>query len=178
MSDLEIRRVVTGHDAEGRAVCVEDANAPRLIQSPRRPGVAGVDLWKTERSPAPLADPDRTLEGPISLPPPAGGTVFRIVEFQPEDARSQAGVDPAQAFSHLGAQQNLVENARHPLMHRTDTIDYAVVLCGEITLLLDEEDVALHAGDVVVQRGTNHAWSNRGDEPCRVAFVLVDGTAG
>jgi quercetin dioxygenase-like cupin family protein len=74
----------------------------------------------------------------------------------------------------MGAAGNTVASARHPHMHRTDTVDYAVVLQGSITMLLDEEDVELSAGDVVIQNGTNHAWANRGEVPCLIAFVLID----
>lgn len=178
MSDLDIRRVVTGHDAGGRAVCIEDGFAPRRIRNPRRPGVAVADLWRTDRAPASLEQGDRTLEGPVALEPAETGTVFRIVEFQPEDARALDDVDPSEAFAAMGAEDRLVPNARHPFMHRTDTVDYAVVLSGEIILLLDDEDILLRAGDVVVQRGTNHSWANRGQEACRMGFVLVDAARG
>ena len=77
----------------------------------------------------------------------------------------------------MGASHNIVENARHPFMHRTESVDYAIILQGEITMLLDESEVHLKAGDVLVQRGTNHAWSNRGTETCYIAFILVDATA-
>ena len=174
MPDLKVRRVVTGHDERGRAICVADGPAPRLISNPRRPGVAGADLWRTHEAPASLEAADRTMEGPTSLVPPVGGTVFRIIEFLPEHAHSSEGIDAAEAFAAMGARENLVENARHPFMHRTETIDYAVILSGEITMLLDEDDIVLRAGDTVVQRGTNHSWANRGSEPCRVGFVLVD----
>ena len=95
----------------------------------------------------------------------------------PEDPEVMKTLDGKAAFAEMGAGANVVENARHPWMHRTDSVDYAIVLTGEIYMLMDEEkdDVLLKAGDVVVQRGTNHAWANRGTEPCSIAFVLVDG---
>ena len=74
----------------------------------------------------------------------------------------------------MGAGANIVEGARHPFMHRTDSLDYAVVLTGEIYMIMDEDEYLLKAGDVVVQQGTNHAWSNRGSEPCQIAFILID----
>ena len=86
-----------------------------------------------------------------------------------------ATLDGKSAFAEMGAAANIVEGARHPFMHRTDSVDYAVILSGEIIMLLDEDEVHLSAGDVVVQRGTNHAWSNRGTEPCVIAFILIDG---
>jgi quercetin dioxygenase-like cupin family protein len=86
-----------------------------------------------------------------------------------------ATLDGRSAFAEMGAADNIVDDARHPFMHRTDSVDYAIILTGEIYMLLDDEDVLLKAGDVVIQRGTNHAWSNRGTETCIIAFVLVDG---
>ena len=111
------------------------------------------------------------------LAPPPRGTVFRIIEFLPEDPEVIKTIDGKAAFAEMDASDNVVEDARHPFMHRTDTIDYAVILSGSITMLMDDEadDVEFNAGDVLIQRGTNHAWSNRGAEPCRIMFVLVDG---
>ena len=111
------------------------------------------------------------------LAPPPRGTVFRIIEFLPEDPDETRTLDGKAAFADMGASHNIVENARHPFMHRTDTVDYAVILSGSITMLMDDEadDVEFNAGDVLIQRGTNHDWSNRGAEPCRIMFVLIDG---
>jgi quercetin dioxygenase-like cupin family protein len=109
------------------------------------------------------------------LHPPTNGTIFRTVEFEPEDPEVIRKIDGKAAFAEMGAAHNVVEGARHPYMHRTDSVDYAVILSGEIDMLLDDSEVHLKAGDVVVQRGTNHAWANRGTESCIIAFVLVDG---
>jgi mannose-6-phosphate isomerase-like protein (cupin superfamily) len=106
--------------------------------------------------------------------PPRGGTVFRIVEFPPETAEARR-LDSDAMHSSLGdgaPKRGLPP--RHPAMHRTRTVDYAVVMTGEIDMLLDDSEIHLKAGDVLVQQGTNHAWVNRGTEPCRIAFVLVD----
>jgi mannose-6-phosphate isomerase-like protein (cupin superfamily) len=168
-----IRRVVTGHDALGRAVVAMDGPAGAVLHRPSRPGVALTDLWATSGTPAAPPDGD-PVDRPVVLQPPAGGTVFRIVQFDPEDPGALARADGATAFAAMGAAGAVVANARHPYMHRTDTVDYAVVLQGSITMLLDNEDVELSAGDVVIQNGTSHAWANRGLVPCLVAFVLVD----
>ena len=111
------------------------------------------------------------------LAPPPRGTVFRIIEFLPEDPDETRTLDGKAAFADMGASHNIVENARHPFMHRTDTVDYAVILSGSITMLMDDEadDVEFNAGDVLIQRGTNHAWSNRGAGRGRIMFVLIDG---
>lgn len=170
----KFRRVVTGHDAKGKAVVASDAEAFNILQRPNRPGVTLTNLWQTATTPAEFGGPEETVDGPFVLHPPKHGTVFRIVEFEPEDPEVLATLDGKAAFAEMGAAHNVVENARHPFMHRTDSVDYAIILTGEITMLLDDSEVHLKAGDVVVQRGTNHAWSNRGTETCQIAFVLVD----
>ena len=168
-----VRRVVTGHDAQGRAVVVMDGPAASVLNRPSRPGVALTNLWATSDTPTTRTDRD-PVDRPVVLPPPPGGTVFRVVQFDPEDRQALARADGAAAFADLGAAGNAVASQRHPYMHRTDTVDYAVVLQGSITMLLDDEDVELSAGDVVIQNGTSHAWSNRGQAPCLIAFVLID----
>ena len=115
-----------------------------------------------------------TRSRPGQLAGPPAGTVFRIIQFDPEDPGALAHADGTTAFAAMGAAGTVVAGARHPYMHRTDTVDYAVVLQGSITMLLDDEDVELSAGDVVIQDGANHAWANRGHAPCLMAFVLID----
>jgi len=176
-----IRRVVTGHDSNGKAIVVEDRAAPVVRTDPKRPGYAMTQLWITDASPAFVGnDPDPTSR-PITLSPPANGTVVRIIEFPPAalELRDVDAKTAAEAFSMFGQAKALTGKAaapaRHPFMHRTETVDYAVVLSGEIVMLLDDSEVALSAGDVAIQRGTHHAWTNRSDAPCRMLFVLVDG---
>jgi mannose-6-phosphate isomerase-like protein (cupin superfamily) len=169
-----IRRVVTGHDADGKAIVVRDGRAANTFISPARPHVALTDLWAAPAAGTEMDQDVDPVDRPLLLHPPEGGTVFRIVQFDPEDPAQLAQADGTRAFAGMGAGGDVVASARHPYMHRTETIDYAVVLSGSITMMLDEQDVQLQAGDVVVQDGTNHAWSNRTTEPCRIAFVLVD----
>jgi quercetin dioxygenase-like cupin family protein len=140
---LNIRRVVTGHDANGRAVVMIDETC-RNLQS-RRPGHASCVVWTTDTAPADNSRNEDGAERKVATTCP-GGTVFRIIEFSP-------GVAPRN--------------------HRTDSIDYAIVLSGEIDMELDDGSVHLKAGDVLVQRGTIHNWVNRGTAPCRIAFVLI-----
>jgi quercetin dioxygenase-like cupin family protein len=175
-----IRRVVTGHDSNGRAVVISDAAAPFVVTNEHRPGWSATDIWRTSETPAVIvsATSEPTL-GPRRQLPAKGGTVFRINTYPPETAADRA-VDPEisrRAFAALGNEQASTygKGGRHPMMHRTSTIDYAIVLSGEITMILDDQDVLLKAGDVVIQCGTNHAWSNRSDAPCVVAYVLIDG---
>jgi hypothetical protein len=176
----KIRRVVTGHDAKGKAIVISDGLAPAVRTNPLRPGHISVDLWKTGASPVVLSaeEPDPTL-GPKQIHPPSHGTIIRISEIAPE-TEAIRNLPPEQArevFKSMGNEDasTFGHGGRHPFMHRTETIDYAVVLAGEIVLLLDDEDLHLKAGDVVIQRGTNHAWSNRSSEPCRMLYVLIDG---
>ena len=176
-----VRRVVTGHDRNGKAIVISDGPAPAVRTNPLRPGHVSVDLWKTAASPVLLSreESDPTT-GPKQIHPPPNGTIIRISEIAPESAAIR-NLDPQKArevFTAMGNEDasTFGRGGRHPFMHRTETIDYAVVLAGEIDLLLDDEDVHLKAGDVVIQRGTNHAWSNRSDKPCRMLYNLIDGT--
>ncbi len=175
----EFRRVVTGHDENGRAVVVSDAVATQFLERPSRPGVRLTNFWIERGSPAEYDGPTETCTGNFVLHPPPKGSTFRCVEFLPEDPEVMKTLDGKAAFGEMGASANIVEGARHPFMHRTDSLDYAIVLSGEIWMMMDdkEDDLLLKTGDVVIQRGTNHAWSNRGKEPCVIAFVLVDGVA-
>jgi quercetin dioxygenase-like cupin family protein len=176
-----IRRVVTGHDDTGKAVVISDGLTPTLKTNPLRPGHKSTEIWRTHAMPAANSrtEGDPTVNGPHTIHPAPCGTVMRVAEWAPEPAEIR-GLTPEQARAIFKAMGN--ENAstfgrggRHPIMHRTQTVDYAVILEGELTLLLDDEVVDLKAGDVVVQRGTNHGWRNVSDKPCRILFVLLDG---
>ena len=160
------RRVVTGH-RNGKAVVLFDAPAPnrRLRQAS---GLVSTLIWVTDESPADISrTADRSLRE-IGVPPPPNGSIFRVVEFPPQrEPMSRDAVLAEMGIANQGV-------ARHAGMHRTRSIDYAVVMEGEIDMLLDDSEVHLRAGDVLVQQGTNHAWVNRGSRPCRVAFVLID----
>ena len=168
------RLVITGNNDRGRSVIVSDRDAPHIRVFERYGGTAVTDLWITTSMPA---DNKRVtdLDGrDFTIEPPPQGTVFRVIEYPPDAVRF-ANMDREAAFREMGASHAMVkENARHPGMHRTETLDYAVVLSGEIYAVMDEDEVLLKPGDCLVQRGTSHAWSNRSDERCRIAFVLVD----
>jgi len=173
----EFRRVVTGHDENGVAIIESDQTATHILERPNRPGVRLTNFWLTDGTPAEYDGTTETCEGQFILHPPQNGSVFRCVEFLPEDPEVMAKLDGKAAFAEMGAGDNIVQNARHPWMHRTDSVDYGIIMSGEIWMLMDDEseDVLLKAGDMVVQRGTNHAWANRGKESCVIAFVLIDG---
>jgi len=161
-----VRRIVTGH-RDGKSVVLFDGAAlnQRLRQAS---GLVSTLLWVTDESPADVAGTvDRSLRE-IGVPPPPRGTIFRVVDFPPgEAARSREAILREMGVGDQG-------EARHPGMHRTGSIDYAVVMEGEIDMLLDDSEVHLRAGDVLVQQGTSHAWANRSGGNCRIAFVLID----
>ena len=175
-----VRRVVTGHDKDGKAVVISDGPAPFVHVNPINPEWYSTDIWRTHETPARIdAATDEPTLGPRRQMPTKHGTVLRINHFPPETqtVREMTPEDSRRAFAALGNETAATfgRGGRHPLMHRTETIDYAIVLAGEITMVMDDSDVVLKAGDIVVQRGTNHAWSNRSDAPAIVAFVLIDG---
>ena len=168
-----VRRVVTGHDGQGRAVVASDGPAPATDVA-AVPGTVFHEIWATEASPAPIDATDPTM-GTLRLRPPERGTRIRIVDIPPDAVQDALTPEEATAaFAQIGAPE-AHGGGPHALMHRTETVDYGIVLAGEVWLVLDEGETRLLPGDVVVQRGTSHAWSNRTDETARMAFVLVDG---
>lgn len=170
-----IRRVVTGHDAAGRSVLVTDGPAPHVYR--RSPGSAVVtELWETRSAPADNRDNSEVTDHPFRLAPPRNGTVFRVIEYPPDKQRI-AALEQQRASADDGSGHGAAfdrGSPRHPGFHKTSSVDYAVVLSGEIYAMMDEGEVLLTAGDVLIQRGTNHAWSNRTNETAVVAFVLID----
>ena len=180
MSLPPVRRVVTGHNARGAAIIQQDGTAPRVQLIGGERGALFHELWNTRATPAPIdAASGEPPEDGIVLAPPANGTRIRVVDFPPEDADAAISEDERRArFAEIGAVDALAGGEaakRHPFMHRTETIDYGIVLEGEIVLIMDEGETTVRAGDIVIQRGTNHGWANRSNRPCRVCFVLIDG---
>ncbi len=144
---LQVRRVVTGHDDSGRAVVVIDEVAKNIVR--KRPGYESAVIWSTESFPADNTDPTDGATRNVATSVP-NGTVFRVVCYEP-------GVTPR--------------------VHRTDSLDYAIIISGEIDMELEPgAEVHLKAGDVVVQRGTVHNWIHRGSVPCVIAYVLTSAT--
>lgn len=172
-----IRRIVTADDANGRSRIAEDAPAKAVRTVSERPGYRSVNVWRTEAAPAPINAPDTVEQHQGILPPGNGGSILRIIDFPPELA------DPAERKRQIqatfggmfsDAHHDKREGA-HPGMHRTHTVDYAILLEGEIWAVMDEGETLMRAGDVLIQRGTNHAWANRSNRTARIAFVLIDG---
>lgn len=178
---MSIRRIVTGHDASGASVIQEDGTPPRVRRVGGDHGPLFHEIWNTRETPARLdRNSGEPAEAGIQLAPPRGGTRIRVLDIPPDDA-SIARLTPEQARAHFAevgagaAASHSGAGSRHAFMHRTETIDYGIVLEGELTLILDRDETVVRAGDIVIQRGTNHGWANRSGEPCRIAFILIDG---
>lgn len=168
----EVRRVVTALDSNGRAVALADGAV--ALTSLRSPNPAG-EMWVTSQYPPDYSWKEDRAKTKVGLIPPANGTIFRIVDFPPMKAdveKMDVNTMMKVVGDHAPAKGVPV---RHPMMHRTRSLDYAIIMSGEIDMLLDDGEVHLKAGDVVVQQATNHAWVNRGKEVCRIAFILMDG---
>lgn len=167
----KVRRIVTGHNAAGRSVIVSDTLLPPGEIDPGQPMRVG--LWLTDRAPASNAgNDDPVADGMLPRIPPQhrGGSVIRITDIPPDASRA---FDPHELASR-GAIVTPDRSAIHPGFHQTHTVDYAVCLEGEVWAMLDEGETLMKAGDVLIQRGTQHAWSNRGTQTCRMLFVLLD----
>lgn len=168
----EIHRVVTTLDANNRSTTLIDRVETLSVA---KSGNAGILLWTTNSAPAGFSFTADTAQKEIGINPPDNGTAFRVVEFAPLDAATEAKLPSNLMMNFVGdhAPARGV-TVSHPLMHRTRSVDYAIIMDGEIDMMLDDKTVHLKAGDIVVQQATNHAWLNHGKEPCRVIFVLMD----
>jgi hypothetical protein len=167
----KVRRIVTGVNASGRSYVVSDSLLPTAEVAPGEPIRTG--LWLTGSAPASnQSTHDPAPDGVIfrTPPPDRGGSVIRITDIPPESVRQY---DP-EDLARRGCKTTPERSARHPAFHATDTVDYAICLEGEVWAMLDEDETLMRAGDVLIQRGTFHAWSNRSDRVCRMLFVLID----
>ena len=170
---MQARRVVTGHNEQGQSVILFDDHASNVTHIPSWEGLYVTELWVTSESPIDNAGTkDRSLR-PMKHDPDAHGTIFRLVEIPSE---SKTTFRPEGIFQELGSQNrpNEADRGRHPTMHKTNSIDYLVVLSGEMVMEMEDGSTLLKQGDCIVQRGTNHAWVNRSDKPCLLAAVLID----
>jgi hypothetical protein len=171
--------VVTGHDENGKAIVCSSGPLPKAVEIAAIPGTVFHEVWSTDAAPASGGNSPDPTRGALMLPPPARGTRIRFVDIPPDTPEFlvQGAARMKDAFTQAGdaAVSTVTAGSPHPLMHRTESIDYGVVIEGELTLVLDDSEVRLAPGSVVVQRGTNHAWANRSGRPCRMLFVLVDG---
>jgi hypothetical protein len=169
-----VRRIVTDHDTNGKAIVTMDGPAPN-VRTRAASGLTATQIWMTEESPANIErhdDPSLRING---TSPPPRGSICRVVEFPPIGDLGK--IDHEAVLKEMGVSHggDHGKPARSPFMHRTRSIDYAICLEGEIDMLLDDTEVKMRAGDVMVQQGTNHAWVNNSDKICRICFVLIDG---
>jgi hypothetical protein len=174
-----VRRILTGTNAAGRSYIEQDGPSPAVLTMDSRPGYANANLWRTLGADASVNAVD-TITQHKGVLPPKHGTVLRVIDIppeakDPEERRTQTASVFAAMFPDATQHAHDVV-ARHPGMHLTDTVDYAILLQGELVAIMDDGETVMHAGDVLIQRGTNHAWANRSDEIARIAFILVDGT--
>ena len=169
-----MRRIVTGHNEKGKSMITLDGPPARSIGE----DVGGLfELWNTDGEDINSTDNLDRADQDIILSPPSGGTKFRYFQINPipEGIPENVMQDmAAEAFEKIGAAHHRIDTSKHPAMHKTETIDYIILLKGDVTLILDEEEIDLEPFDVVVQRGTNHAWVNNGTEPALLIAVLVD----
>lgn len=171
---IPVRRIVTGHNAHGKAIIAQDEVSPFILSEASIPGLVVTDLWKTFSTPADNTGNTEPCSSAITLTPPKHGSVFRTVQFPP-DASYKDHWNPEEHFAAMGSAGTLDQQGdRKVAMHRTHSVDYAIVISGEIYALLDEDETLMRPGDVLIQRGTNHGWSNRSNAPALVAFVLID----
>lgn len=173
-----VRRIVV-IDENDKSKAIADGPSPDVRTDPARPGFTSTRIWVTDSTPVRLKDLRESLDAPHTLLPPTQGSVCRVVTFPP-DASYIGRVGPKEVrayFEAMGSPQASTwsADALHPYMQKTRTLDFCLVIEGEIALVLDTEEVNLKAGDTVVQRGTNHAWSNRSTRPCVIAFSSHDG---
>jgi hypothetical protein len=174
-----VRRIVCIDENE-KSRAISDAPVRDVRTDPARPGYTATRVWVTDKTPARIEGVTDTLSMPHTLEPPRGGSVCRIVTFPPDAAwEGKVGAKEVQEYFFAAGSpraSTYSANAPHPYMQKTRTLDLCLVLEGKITLVLDTEEVHLQAGDTVVQRGTNHAWSNRSQAPCTIAFSMHDGS--
>ena len=169
-----LRRIITGHDKNGQSIISIDGPPARILGE----DVGGLfEIWNTDGEIINTLDTTDRADIDVILSPPKNGTKFRYFEIKhtPKNiSREKLEAATAKAFELMGASHERVDTTRHPSMHKTKTIDYIILLKGNVTLLLDNDEVSLKPFDVVVQRGTNHAWVNNGEKPALLIAVLID----
>ena len=173
-----IRRVVTGHDDQGRSIVVSDGESPSVFRS-QHINLASSEIWATEAAPSIPVDGD-PMTSPLHDLPSVVGSRFRVVEMPPDSAMVTEGGDAGAGLAAYAEHSPGIMAGMHPDnpgMHVTDTVDYGIVLSGAVALELDDGvKVELASGDCVVQNGTMHAWRVLGDEPCVMAFIMIGAT--
>ncbi len=169
----ETNRIVTGHTPDGESTVIYADRGKNVTELQSWPGLFVTELWVTDEMPIDNSGLSDNSLRPMRHDPTASGTIFRLVEIPPE---SKTTFDAKGIFVELGSDNKPSDedSARHPTMHKTDSVDYLVVLTGRMTMVMEKGEIELAQGDCIVQRGTNHAWVNKHDEPCVLAAILID----
>lgn len=178
MSFPPIHRVVTGHDADGKAIFVSNGPLSTIRELESIPGMIFHEVWETRGTPAAVDNGPDPTEGPLSHQAPRHGTIIRFVDFPPDSSYlAEAEARMKELFKEVNDVEALTvkPDSPHPMMHRSEAVDYGIVIEGEMTLVLDDSEVLLTPGSVVVQRGTNHAWANRSEKLCRMLYIQING---
>lgn len=171
-----IRRIVTIEDEDGTSLASADGPSPDVRTDPARPGFASTRIWVTEGTPAPIIGIRETLHLPHSLTPPEKGSVCRVLAIPPDNQYATES-DVRTYFEAMGSPEACrFGTGAHPYLQCTDSLDFCIVMAGEVTLVLDMEEVSLTEGDTVILQGGNHAWSNRSDRLCTLFMSQHDGT--
>lgn len=171
-NEFSVRRIVTGVDDDGKSIIAEDGPSPHVTYISENGEFALVDLWRTSAAPSQARAVDKVTR-PAVLSPDPGGSVVRVLRMPPfadMEANSPGdGFDPSAKSAFENQDKSI-----HPGMHKTNSVDYAIILSGEVWAILERGETRMCAGDVLIQRATSHAWENRSDQSCVIAFVLVD----
>lgn len=177
MSFPPIHRVVTGHSPDCKAIIVSNGPLPTVVEMQSLPGLVFHEVWQTNATPAPVGNDPEATGGPTMHGPPKHGTRIRFLDFPPDGPELAEPGRMAALFEEVNNPAGLTTkvDSPHPMMHRTEAVDYATVIEGEMWLVLDREEVLLKPGSVVVQRGNDHAWANRSGKPARMLFIQIDG---
>jgi mannose-6-phosphate isomerase-like protein (cupin superfamily) len=177
MSFPPIHRVVTGHDASGKAIFTSNGPLSTIRELDAIPGMIFHEVWETRESPPWVGNGGDPTTGPLNHQAPTNGNIIRFVDFPPdEDYLDQAEARMKKLFDEVNDPTALTVKADspHPMMHRAEALDYCIVIEGEMTLVLDDSEVLLKPGSVVIQRGANHAWANRSGKKCRMLYIQIN----
>ena len=174
-----VRRIVTGHNDDGKSIVLQDGPSPHVLENPTQEGRGLTDLWRSFATPADNSGNDDAADTQVTLSPPGNGSVFRFFQIRPaawdaQMSNEERAKRDAENFAKMGATGAHDSASSQHGMHKTDTVDYIILLSGQVSLILDEGEVAMESMDVVIQRGTNHAWVNHGNEPAIRAGILID----
>lgn len=178
MSFPAVHRVVTGHDADGKSIVAINGPLPTIVELNAIPGMIFHEVWETRGTPAPVDNCADPTTGVLMHQPPKDGTRIRFVDMPPDaEYLADGTLQMKELFNEVNDPDGLTVKADspHPMMHRSEAVDYGIVIEGEMTLILDDSEVVLKPYSVVIQRGTNHAWANRSGKPCRMLFIQLDG---